>query len=1027
MRHLLFITCLFLSPLLGAQCSISATFAGTECNGDSTSFFVLFDVAGTGGTSWFSPTINAEGPYDTDELFRAGPFVTGSLDTIVFVDQGNPGCEAFIVVPEPSCGTNESCDGFQITTSNTVTDDDSGCGAQVNVSVSVNRGTFPILVVLTAANGGAQPDSMVIVSPTDTVTFSGVPTGTYLVRASDESGCVATATVTSAGGGGLPVRFEFSGGLCVEVDTATATAVVPVGSGNYTYAWNTGETTATIIVTGEFFQYEVLVTDLTTGCTWTGDFLGSEALTGSPERFNLSLTIPCDADSVFVDLDSVYAGFDYQWFGPQNTIIDQAEFYATASGFYNLRATNGEGCTISGNLQITDASLDDYFFELFGFQDSICGEFNCVAAELSIPFNLLQDGTFTAFWEGPDEEQINALNADILNSQFFFCTDFPGLYRLTIASECDTVFRSIVLADPTACSSLSGTLYLDEAGDCDLDTEDSGVPNYIITLTNTATGEVYYEMTDAAGSWSASLPLGDYVVEPSLLPGAPFTRCSPPVTVTLGNFPVTDVNVFLPATIACAQMSTTVSMPFLRRCFSSLAWVEYKNLGSVTAENATLTVQLDDFFTDVTTSVPASVINGQTYTFELGDVPPFSSGIIRFNFTVSCTSTLGQSHCVEASVTPDKPCVTPDNWGGALVAVAAVGCDGDSVRFNVTNIGEETMSIPLTYVIVEDGIMLTPVPNVNGQLAPGEMMTIATEATGATVHLITNQEPNAPADEEPTAVLEGCSTGGNQFSTGFTNILPLRAGPTTTSVVCRQNVGSYDPNDKRGFPLGYGDSGDKIALNTRLDYNIRFQNTGTDTAFTVIIVDTLPASLDLATIKLGVASHPYTVSLDTHRVLTFVFENILLPDSTTNLEASQGVVTFTIDHAAELRTGDLILNEAAIYFDFNEPIITNLSRHEIAKDGLPVSVRRVAAQAIPLSVFPNPVGTELTVIAPNAELSVTDRVRITDLYGRTLIDVPFVIAADGLDVRALPAGYYLTMLTDEQGRVRGRTGFVVAR
>jgi len=324
--------------------------------------------------------------------------------------------------------------------------------------------------------------------------------------------------------------------------------------------------------------------------------------------------------------------------------------------------------------------------------------------------------------------------------------------------------------------------------------------------------------------------------------------------------------------------------------------------------------------------------------------------------------------------------------------------------------------------------MLSPVPTINGQLGPGEIMSISAEATGGTFHLITNQEPNAPADEEPTAVIEGCVTGGgNQFSTGFINILPLSAGPTTTSVVCRENVGSYDPNDKRGFPLGYGDSGDNIALGTRLDYNIRFQNTGTDTAFTVIIRDTMPESLDLATMKPGVASHPYTVTLDTHRVLTFVFEDILLPDSTTNLEASQGVVTFTIDHDISLRTGDVILNEAAIYFDFNEPIITNLSRHEIAKEGLPVGVRRLEAQAITLSVFPNPVGTELTVKVPRAEVSATDRVRVTDLYGRILIDVPYASAAAGLDVRTLPAGYYLTMLTDEQGRARGRAGFVVAR
>lgn len=111
MRKFILITSLLLSSLLGAQCSISVQFAGTECDGDSDGFFISFDVAGDGGTSWVAPAINAEGPYDTDEIFRVGPFEVGSLDTIFFFDVANNGCEAFLVFSEPSCNGNGFCQG----------------------------------------------------------------------------------------------------------------------------------------------------------------------------------------------------------------------------------------------------------------------------------------------------------------------------------------------------------------------------------------------------------------------------------------------------------------------------------------------------------------------------------------------------------------------------------------------------------------------------------------------------------------------------------------------------------------------------------------------------------------------------------------------------------------------------------------------------------------------------------------------------------------------------------------------------
>jgi uncharacterized repeat protein (TIGR01451 family) len=144
-------------------------------------------------------------------------------------------------------------------------------------------------------------------------------------------------------------------------------------------------------------------------------------------------------------------------------------------------------------------------------------------------------------------------------------------------------------------------------------------------------------------------------------------------------------------------------------------------------------------------------------------------------------------------------------------------------------------------------------------------------------------------------------------------------------------TGSYDPNDKSVLPEG------KIPFFTNeLDYLIRFQNTGTDTAFKVVVVDTLPSNVDVFTMKTVSSSHPYTVSLKKN-IVTFTFDNILLVDSFKNEKLSHGFVRFKIAPKQGMKIGDSIYNKAAIYFDFNKPIITNFAKTNLIKPVLTIS------------------------------------------------------------------------------------------
>jgi PKD repeat protein len=139
-------------------------------------------------------------------------------------------------------------------------------------------------------------------------------------------------------------------------------------------------------------------------------------------------------------------------------------------------------------------------------------------------------------------------------------------------------------------------------------------------------------------------------------------------------------------------------------------------------------------------------------------------------------------------------------------------------------------------------------------------------------------------------------------------------------------TGSYDPNDKQVWTAtGANADGFVEPTDTTLRYLIRFQNTGTDTAFTIVVRDTFDTDLDISSLRILGASHPMNTEFTDSTGLRarFVFNNILLADSNTNEPASHGWLEYTIRKKNGLTNGTVMSNRASIYFDFNPPILTN--------------------------------------------------------------------------------------------------------
>ncbi|MBL7950205.1 MAG: T9SS type A sorting domain-containing protein [Flavobacteriales bacterium] len=145
-----------------------------------------------------------------------------------------------------------------------------------------------------------------------------------------------------------------------------------------------------------------------------------------------------------------------------------------------------------------------------------------------------------------------------------------------------------------------------------------------------------------------------------------------------------------------------------------------------------------------------------------------------------------------------------------------------------------------------------------------------------------------------------------------------------TSTIGGTVLCAFDPNDKLVTPRGFGPSGAVDIDTDWLEYTIRFQNTGTDTAFSVVLIDELDADLVPESMQVLAASHGLTrIQVEQGDRAMFRFDNIQLPDSGVDQLGSNGFVKYRVRPRSDAPHLTAITNQAAIYFDFNVPVITN--------------------------------------------------------------------------------------------------------
>lgn len=227
-------------------------------------------------------------------------------------------------------------------------------------------------------------------------------------------------------------------------------------------------------------------------------------------------------------------------------------------------------------------------------------------------------------------------------------------------------------------------------------------------------------------------------------------------------------------------------------------------------------------------------------------------------------------------------------------------------------------------------------------------------------------------------------------------------------------VGSFDPNYKEVSPKGVKEEGYILRTDSILTYIIHFQNTGNYFANKVVITDTLDGNLSWSTLRPGYSDHKYIAEMSENGVVKFTFENINLDfaDDYYGDITSLGMVTYSVMLKDNLPAGTQIKNRAAIYFDFNAPVLTNTTLNKLV-DIIPDGINDVQPP-VPdkLFIYPNPANSQITIDYPAYSPSDKPTMELWSVSGSLLQSLPLQANKTRINISDLPAGIYIVKVMD---------------
>ncbi len=444
--------------------------------------------------------------------------------------------------------------------------------------------------------------------------------------------------------------------------TASAWVLINGGTGPYTFAWNTGATTATIsgLSVG---TYSVTVTD---NLGTTASASGSVALGAGLDI--PSVTLPLVADCMGqstgqVDVNLGHLGgqapYTIQLTPPAFLIYSNDTTSAQIGGLNpfgsSVIITDALGCMGTAVLMPPPAI---YSTPVSQSTTPACPGYNNGSA--TITFNTFEFPLGSSvFITGPGNPMANVtINNGVvqvgdLDAGTYTCSTLSAMQFM-----CETTFNFTIPALAGNCGEVNGTAFVDLDQDCVQGPSDPGLPlrPIVIQPGNTV------QLTDAQGQFNIGLDYGSYTLEQGdadltqICPGAvpyPFdlTNVLPTHTVNLADTTVGDLDLRV-------SIASTQAVPG----FSQRTWITVENNSPYPSGQVTTSFDHEALFALIGTDQTPQSTTATNITWQLPDLLPYQWHTYAVDLQVPPDPLLiGTIHDASATVTSSVPDGVPAN------------------------------------------------------------------------------------------------------------------------------------------------------------------------------------------------------------------------------------------------------------------------------------------------------------------------------------------------------------------------------
>ncbi|MBK9012933.1 MAG: SprB repeat-containing protein [Saprospiraceae bacterium] len=324
-------------------------------------------------------------------------------------------------------------------------------GAQVSVSITGSSPTcngYTNGSVTANATGGATPYTYLWNNGANSNVLQSIGAGNYAVTVTDANGAQANASFNLTQPSAVTVSINV-GNPCI--GGGNATAVAAGGTGNYSYLWDNGSTSASVSGLSNGLHC-VTVTD-GTGCQAVNCAAISGAMSVTMYVQGLTCFNFCDA-SVEAIVTGGIPPYSYIWSNGATTSVNPN----LGPGTYDVTVTDANGCTVTGTSTVSNPPQININVSV---TNPPCGGGGTGSATATITGGT---GPFTYLWStGSTSSTVTGLfpgNYSLTVTDFLGCTNSAAVVVIPESS----IFLDATATPASACGIPTGTATVTASG-----------------------------------------------------------------------------------------------------------------------------------------------------------------------------------------------------------------------------------------------------------------------------------------------------------------------------------------------------------------------------------------------------------------------------------------------------------------------------------------------------------------------------------------------------------------------------------